>query len=1044
MVNSLTSKAGLKLGPIILDVLVKHYFERLSKDHEAKNMPKLMQEELLYDEAFNIIKSFMEAATKHTVEELQEFSNTRTPSPPWVHVVRLLVPMSCCDDAATHLIKALGGEEVTKRVVGGTKWWQVRGVKGVDAEWIVAKKDWQEAKKRQKARGVSTDGPASLDPGNPNQEMPATYQPEMDEMRCILYAHGGGYYFGSIDQERYCMQRLARKINGRVFAINYRLAPQYPFPCAIQDFVAAYLYLIRPPPGALHTPVSPSSIVLAGDSAGGGLCIALLQVIRDSGLPMPSGAVLISPWCDLTHSFPSIHLNTATDIIPPYGLSFHKPSTLWPPPPDDLTLQVHQGLRSRIREAIRPKSKDGREAKQKADLVKPAVPEKQNGDAPKLDRPEPDAPKPEASTPDALAHDSSADLSTPTSPHGAPSRAATPDYVVPLPENNTGRTLHLGSAASLPLPVDGVRSQRVTLTTAQGETLSVDGQVHMYAPNYLLTHPLVSPVASYLGGLPPMLVIASDKEVLRDEIIYLAHKAAHPDKYPVKREAKLLYPVLNGIEERYGPSKVHLQVYDDAAHTLPVLFAFTTPGKYCFRAMATFIKYVTGMLPTPSSGMDTILEQGVTTISPVNSQSDLASAVANGDSSRSTKSAPVPRLKTSQSDQTVRHSAAGPAPPVANGDTPQSNGSARSDGRSSVRDQRKSMRRALSASVTRASGFLRRHHSASASASSSASGHGRDSTTSSDVGGPRFHEKSSGPEGVRYAGDPSVYDHGLDTMIRERVSTRGVIRPLEPESELAAFRIPPELVAEVSELAVRRYMDGCAKFGKKFAKTAKAIEKERRRNLERAKQDTMRNMAQLHTFLNAERDGEGEGAERSSQHDHGEGRSSRAARADTARGVKEGLAASGSWSWAWALDTDENPPPSSIVSRRDTEEARRLAKIADQAVLMDEHAVSGNNLWSLIVNFLTVTPERDSHKHKHKHKHNSSHGHEGEGEKKGPEKTGVQNGTGVGENGENGDGKEKVEGKSRRERFVSRFARLVAEHRKWKGANVADKSQDGQ
>ena len=67
---------------------------------------------------------------RHTVEELQQFSNTRTPSPPWTHVVRLLVPMSCCDDAATYLIKALGGEEVTKRVVGGTKWWQVRGVRG--------------------------------------------------------------------------------------------------------------------------------------------------------------------------------------------------------------------------------------------------------------------------------------------------------------------------------------------------------------------------------------------------------------------------------------------------------------------------------------------------------------------------------------------------------------------------------------------------------------------------------------------------------------------------------------------------------------------------------------------------------------------------------------------------------------------------------------------------------------------------------------------------------------------------------------------------
>ena len=66
-------------------------------------------------------------------------------------------------------------------------------------------------------------------------------------------------------------------------------------------------------------------------------------------------------------------------------------------------------------------------------------------------------------------------------------------------------------------------------------------------------------------------------------------------------------------------------------------------------------------------------------------------------------------------------------------------------------------------------------------------------------------------------------------MIRERISTRGVIRPLEPESELDAFQLPPELIGEISELAVRRYMDGQARFSRKFGKTAKAIEKARLR-----------------------------------------------------------------------------------------------------------------------------------------------------------------------------------------------------------------------
>lgn len=78
----------------------------------------------------------------------------------------------------------------------------------------------------------------------------------------------------------------------------------------------ADLFLIRPPEGAAHQPVKPEHIVVAGDSAGGGLSLALLQVIRDSGLPLPAGGVLVSPWCDLSHSFPSIHTNTATVCCP--------------------------------------------------------------------------------------------------------------------------------------------------------------------------------------------------------------------------------------------------------------------------------------------------------------------------------------------------------------------------------------------------------------------------------------------------------------------------------------------------------------------------------------------------------------------------------------------------------------------------------------------------------------------------------------------------------------------------------------------------------
>lgn len=333
--GSLSTTMGFKLGPIMLSTLITHFLNRelATKDSKAR-------EELLYDEAFIIVKSFMEASTKHTVEELQAFSNTRIPAPPWVRTIRVMVPLSSCDKAADKLIEALGGKEMATQTAGGTRWWQVRGLEGVPGEWIVVRKDIAAQRKRHKAnkgqnshlhRAKST-GFFGLNEQDDNKQEPHEYTAEMEGTPCMLYVHGGGGYFGSIDQQRYTLHRYARKMNGRVFAINYRLAPQYPFPCAIQDALAAYFYLIEPPEGAEHGPVDPSLIILAGDSAGGNITLALLQIIRDTGLPAPAGAVLISPWCDLTHSFPSCMTNAASDIIPPYGLSLHKPSALWPPP----------------------------------------------------------------------------------------------------------------------------------------------------------------------------------------------------------------------------------------------------------------------------------------------------------------------------------------------------------------------------------------------------------------------------------------------------------------------------------------------------------------------------------------------------------------------------------------------------------------------------------------------------------------------------------------------------------------------------------------
>ncbi len=122
----------------------------------------------------------------------------------------------------------------------------------------------------------------------------------------VLHFHGGGYVLGSPATTRTVTAGLARHSGLPVLAPDYRLAPEHPFPAAVADAVAVYSELLA---GGL----APGRIVVSGDSAGGGLAMALLLRLRDRGLPLPAGAVGISPLLDLTLSSPSIDANLATD-----------------------------------------------------------------------------------------------------------------------------------------------------------------------------------------------------------------------------------------------------------------------------------------------------------------------------------------------------------------------------------------------------------------------------------------------------------------------------------------------------------------------------------------------------------------------------------------------------------------------------------------------------------------------------------------------------------------------------------------------------------
>ncbi|ORY81000.1 Alpha/Beta hydrolase protein, partial [Protomyces lactucae-debilis] len=439
---------------------LKTFFQHFA-DKPPTNDPR---HELAYHEAIVLVKKFLEYGAKHTVEQVQSFTANKIPTPGWVSKQEVVMEQSFLDEAAQHLIERLGEQGLA--VFGGSKWWQYR-IEALTCEWIEMKKDQQ----RRLA-----------DPTKPQ--------------RVILYIHGGAYYFGSVDEHRYQIQRHARKLGGRAFAANYRLAPQYPAPCGIHDNLACYLYLLKQ--------FKPEEIILSGDSAGGGMCLSLLTVIRDQGLPLPAGCVLISPWVDLNHSFPSIMADSSGDYIPPSGFQ-HKPSIAWPPPTtEDIAAARNMTL---------------------SDL------QNENNDS--------------AATSDNEEEDAEGD-------------------------NHEEITGNDGS-----LLIDG-------------KFVKIVDQVQLYATNEQLTHPLVSPViAGSLGGLCPLFVMCGGSELLRDEIIYVAHKAANPASYPPMDLYLDADPRQREMLNKYGPTQVHLQVYDDCCHVTPTI-AMCRPAKYMYRAIANF------------------------------------------------------------------------------------------------------------------------------------------------------------------------------------------------------------------------------------------------------------------------------------------------------------------------------------------------------------------------------------------------------------------------------------------------------------------------
>jgi len=128
-----------------------------------------------------------------------------------------------------------------------------------------------------------------------------------DSDKVVLYLHGGGYISGSFISHQDLAMRIGRAAKARVLLIEYRLAPEHPFPAAVEDAIKSYKWLIE------DQKISPSKIVIAGESAGGGLTLVTLIRLRDDNIRIPAAGVCLSPWTDLALTGESLYRNAKAD-----------------------------------------------------------------------------------------------------------------------------------------------------------------------------------------------------------------------------------------------------------------------------------------------------------------------------------------------------------------------------------------------------------------------------------------------------------------------------------------------------------------------------------------------------------------------------------------------------------------------------------------------------------------------------------------------------------------------------------------------------------
>ncbi|KAG8802082.1 hypothetical protein FRC17_006492, partial [Serendipita sp. 399] len=169
------------------------------------------------------------------------------------------------------------------------------GSRILSGEWIIGRRLWLQLQDEWRRAKVDENGKRSKN---------------KHHGRVILYLHGGAYYMFSSATHRTITIPLSKHAEARVFAVDYRLAPETRFPGQLHDAVLAYLRLIE------DLQIPPENLVVCGDSAGGGLTMSLLLYLRDNKYPLPSSVILFSPWVDLTMSCDSWDSNSQFDLVP--------------------------------------------------------------------------------------------------------------------------------------------------------------------------------------------------------------------------------------------------------------------------------------------------------------------------------------------------------------------------------------------------------------------------------------------------------------------------------------------------------------------------------------------------------------------------------------------------------------------------------------------------------------------------------------------------------------------------------------------------------